>query len=429
MLRPVSPYLALFLSFFLLAHERMKAQNPNLQTYYAALEKPFYDVEACRSLDRAVWAYGWNLGLLTALTCSNAKDSLIRSQTQKVRQLERGAGVSTPQLFRWKGKKVATYATAVIYFSRGPGFNLGREITKKNGYRAGGLFELAIKSGLLMVLYSKKSVGGNTHLFNAIQRSASVAGIPRRLLAPLEKCLKEGAPYNETKNTLFSFGADVRDFLRGKETRLRPVAKTKQKFPAMVRDLTTPYLKTYPQAKDPKGKAAYRFRASMFKFGIDLSLVSFGLAEGKEVSTQLKRLKAVSKIFGVPFPPFVGTLGKPFDDPKQGKKLQRTLGATTFLLKGGGPQLIRAMGDKKGLGHAAAAVELGVKSFLVSRYQNIFAKHTAPLDQEFERLGKELRLPARTIVQFQNIYREQDATKRAGIVIGLIAKLKQMGTK
>ncbi|GEM_PF-5610250 len=410
--------------------QRGSAEKNKMDAFNRAIAKPFYDVEACRTQDRAVWAYGWNFALLTALQCTGkASEEVMNKQIQAVRQLERGLGVVTPDLFSRAGNKVQRTVAAVLYFSKGPGYRLSREISKKLGYRSGALFEFAIKSGLLMVLYSEKGDLSNQSLLKALERSSLVAGIPDRLVDPLRKGIQSRLPYKEVKNRVFSQAAKIKTFLRGKETTLRPVVKSVGLLPALVRDFVTPFLKVYPKSKDPESKNAFRFRGNMFSFGIDLSLVSFQRAQGKDASAKLKKLRAISKVFGVKFPPFVGIGGKAFDDPRKGTGTMRSLQATTFLLKGGAPQLARAMGKRKGLGHAAAAVELGIKAFLASRYQNVYKNHLDRMDREFERLGRKLYLPSRTIVKFQGIYREKDARKRAGIVIGLMRELKEMGAK
>jgi hypothetical protein len=425
-----SPFLiALSFPIFAFWGQTVSAQNKNLQAYFEALEKPFYNAKACRTLDKAVWAYGWNFALLTALKCSNGSETIIRKLNQTVRQLERGVGVITPELFPTRENKVKTSVGAVIFFSKGDGYRLGQEISRKGGFRAGALFEFAIKNGLLMVLYSEKGNASNKSLFRAIKRSASVAGIPERLLAPLQKCIQDVSSYKVLKSTVFSLGSNVKSFLRGKETSLRPVSRGDQRLPAMVRDMVTPYLKNYPESKNPESKDSFKFRSNMFQFGIDLCLVSYQVAQGKDASTKLTKLKKICKIFGVKFPVFVGSRGIAFDDLESGTKTDRNLRATSFLIRGGGSQLARALGQKKGLGHASVAVEMGVKAFLSSRYQSIFKKHSARMDQEFERLGRKMHLPSRTIVKFQGIYREADSRKRAGIVIGLMKELKEMGAK
>ncbi len=395
-----------------------------------ALEKPFYDAGACRAQDQAVWAYGWNFALLAALQCSsNAKESIIKKQFQKVRQLERAVGVVTPDYFIRKENKVKNSLATLIYFTKGPGFELGKTISKKLGFRAGAMFELAIKEGFLLILYGPNGTKENNSLLKAIERSALVAGIPDRLVAPLRKGIQTKASYKTVKALIFSHALLMRSYLRGEKKGLRPVMKNDQMLPAIVRDMVTPFLNSYSEAKNPEIKSAYKFRGSMFRFGIDLCTASFQVAQGQDASASLKKLKTICKILGVQFPAFVGIRGEPFDDLKQGNQTKRILQATSFLIKGKAPQLVRAIGAKRGLGHGASAVEMGIKAFLSSRYQRIVKKHAKRMDQEFERLGRKMHLPARTIVKFQDIYREDDGVKRAKSVFGLIQELRDLGEK
>ncbi len=417
----------LLLPVFAVGGMGVSAQVKKASTLEKALETPFYNVAACRTQDKAVWAYGWNLALLSALQCSSkVSEGLLKKQFQMVRQLERGVGVVTPDFFKRMDTKVKNSIATLLYFTKGRGFLLGKEISKKLGYRAGALFELAIKEGLLLTLYGPNSSKENMSLLKAINRSALVAGIPDRLIVPLRKGIQSHASYKEVKTLIFSQAREIKAFFRGKETSLRPVVKGDQMLPAMVRDMVTPFLKTYPEAKNPESKTSYKFRGSMFRFGIDLCTASFQLAQGVDASASVKKLKTICKILKVQFPPFVGVQGKPFDDQQQGNRVRRTLQATTFLIKGRAPQLVRAIGQNKGLGHGATAVELGIKAFLASRFQKIFKKHAHRLDQEFERLGRKMHLPSRTIVKFQDIYREDNAVKRAKNVLGLMKELREL---
>jgi hypothetical protein len=92
------------------------------------------------------------------------------------------------------------------------GQNIGRQLGSQHGDDHAALFELAVKSNILLVLY-KPNAPVLTALSAAIEQAGERAKVPPEFWQPLLKLLDEGAPFDSVKEAVFKLHADVDQFL------------------------------------------------------------------------------------------------------------------------------------------------------------------------------------------------------------------------
>ena len=68
---------------------------------------------------------------------------------------------------------VATYAAVIEYLIKGDGAEIGRKIGEQFGKNAGALFEISVKSNLLILLYEP---GDDQGIGSVIRRAATRSG-------------------------------------------------------------------------------------------------------------------------------------------------------------------------------------------------------------------------------------------------------------
>lgn len=92
------------------------------------------------------------------------------------------------------------------------GQRIGRELTKQHGAEAAALFEVAIKSNLLLLLYGPGSAEGAS-IADAISDAAPRAKLPGELWKPLVDVLDRQLPSSDVRLAVQKMHTDVSQFL------------------------------------------------------------------------------------------------------------------------------------------------------------------------------------------------------------------------
>jgi hypothetical protein len=100
----------------------------------------------------------------------------------------------------------------VINYMIAQGRRIGGDVAQKHGRETAALFEVALKSNILLLLYSPNSPATNS-IAAAISRAAPQGGLPRELWNPLLETLNKGASLAEVQTAVRKMHADVNQFL------------------------------------------------------------------------------------------------------------------------------------------------------------------------------------------------------------------------
>ena len=94
------------------------------------------------------------------------------------------------------------------------GQRIGRELSKQHGPEQAALFEIALKSNILLLLYSPGASAGDS-IATAISQAAPQAKLPAELWQPLVGALEKQAPQSDVRAAVRKMHIDVDQFLAG----------------------------------------------------------------------------------------------------------------------------------------------------------------------------------------------------------------------
>ena len=98
----------------------------------------------------------------------------------------------------------------IHYLIAGDGADLGKEIAQKFGTPAGTLFEVSVKSNLLILLYQP---GEDQGIGGVIQARMSEIGLPENLWMGVVTAINDKASEGDVKNAVFKMHDDVAAYL------------------------------------------------------------------------------------------------------------------------------------------------------------------------------------------------------------------------
>ena len=103
-----------------------------------------------------------------------------------------------------------TYADIIHYLIKGDGATTGQQIAEKFGIDAGTLYEVSIKSNLLLLLYEP---GDDQGIAGVIQSRMSEVGLPENLWIGVVNAINDKAPQGDVKDAIFKMHDDVAAYL------------------------------------------------------------------------------------------------------------------------------------------------------------------------------------------------------------------------
>jgi hypothetical protein len=106
----------------------------------------------------------------------------------------------------------AAASQQVIDYLIAQGRHAGGEIAQKHGRETAALFEVALKSNILLLLYTPNSTATNS-IAAAISRAAPQGGLPRELWTPLLETLNKQASLDEVRTAVRKMHAVVDQYL------------------------------------------------------------------------------------------------------------------------------------------------------------------------------------------------------------------------
>jgi hypothetical protein len=155
-----------------------------------------------------VWALGSRLSLAALGYHQGASREAVDSVLTKARALAAEVGVEVPDLPRKTGRDSADAAAVLHYLLVETGQLIGRTIGERYGAEHAALFEVALKSNLLLLLYVPGGKEGAEIAAVLLQRGGKAA-LPARLWQPLIDKIGARATYPDLKQAVFRMHEEV----------------------------------------------------------------------------------------------------------------------------------------------------------------------------------------------------------------------------
>lgn len=158
----------------------------------------------------AAWRLGDQLSLAALLYAQGNQEDKVEQLLSNIKPVAEAMEVEIKPFPPRAADSAQTYADVIHYLIEGDGAELGREIAEKFGNPAGTLYEVAVKSNLLILLYEP---GEDQGIGGVIQARMSEIGMPENLWIDLVNAIKSNAPEGDVKNAVFKMHDDVAAYL------------------------------------------------------------------------------------------------------------------------------------------------------------------------------------------------------------------------
>lgn len=158
----------------------------------------------------AAWRLGDQLSLAGLLYAQGGQDDKVEKLLSALKPMIDAMELTIKPFPPRAETSAATYADVIHYLIEGDGAELGREIAGKFGKEAGTLFEVAVKSNLVILLYQP---GDDQGIGGVIQSRCSEIGLPENLWMGVVTAINNKAPENDVKEAVFKMHDDVAAYL------------------------------------------------------------------------------------------------------------------------------------------------------------------------------------------------------------------------
>jgi hypothetical protein len=158
----------------------------------------------------AAWRLGDQLSLAALLYAQGNQDEKVEELLASIKPVAEAMELEIKPFPARSSDSAQTYADVIHYLIDGDGADLGREISEKFGNAAGTLFEVSVKSNLLILLYQP---GEDQGIGGVIQARMSEIGMPENLWIGLVNAINSKAPETDVKDAVFKMHDDVAAFL------------------------------------------------------------------------------------------------------------------------------------------------------------------------------------------------------------------------
>ncbi len=158
------------------------------------------------------WDLGTNLGLATALYNARADASATINTTARVRVLAEMIGVDLPDFPEVSGSRAANQDALLRFAVKQAGSPCARVIRDRYGVGQMQLFEMGLKSNLLLLIYEPGKASAAS-IAKTIENSAAANGIPRELWGDLVDAIEAKASFADIKRHVLSMNRGVHGHL------------------------------------------------------------------------------------------------------------------------------------------------------------------------------------------------------------------------
>jgi hypothetical protein len=182
---------------------------------FVAATLPFFGgsgacAEPAEPIGAAAWRLGDRLSLAAFLFARGGQDDAAERLMSSIKPIAETMGIAIAPFPTRAATDVDTYGEVIVYLVEGPGAETGRALAAKFGKDAGLLYDAAIKSNLLLLLYEP----GDDHGLGGVIRSRmSEAGLPERLWIGVIEAIDTKAPQSELKDAVFKMHEGIASYL------------------------------------------------------------------------------------------------------------------------------------------------------------------------------------------------------------------------
>jgi hypothetical protein len=166
------------------------------------------------ALDKeASWRLGDNLSV-AALLYAQDKDTPVEKYLNKAKELAEALGVEIAAFPAKSPGSTSTLADVIHYLIKGDGGHIGAELGKKYGEEDGILFEVSVKSNLLLILYSPGEETGRS-ISEVIESRCKEIQLPSNLWTALVSAINGQKSEDVVRDAVFKMHNDVATYLSG----------------------------------------------------------------------------------------------------------------------------------------------------------------------------------------------------------------------
>jgi len=158
----------------------------------------------------AAWRIGDQLSLAGLLYAQGGEEENVKQLLDSIKPLTEAMQIEIKPFPPRAATPVETYAEVIQYLIKGDGAEIGRQISEKFGKEAGTLFEVSVKSNLLILLYEP---GDDQGIGSVIQSRCSEISLPNNLWIDVVNAVNKKASKDEVKDAVFKMHDDVAAFL------------------------------------------------------------------------------------------------------------------------------------------------------------------------------------------------------------------------
>jgi hypothetical protein len=158
----------------------------------------------------AAWRIGDHMSLAGLLYAQGGEEENVKELVDSVKPLTEAMKIPIKPFPPHEANQIETYAAVIEYLIKGDGAEIGRQMGKDFGKEAGTLYEIAVKSNLLILLYEP---GNDQGIADVIQTRCTEVGLPNNLWFDLVNTVRGSASKEDVKSAVFKMHDDVAAYL------------------------------------------------------------------------------------------------------------------------------------------------------------------------------------------------------------------------
>lgn len=160
----------------------------------------------------ASWAIGSNLGFAGMLYAQGAAAEMVDNYFGKAQSIASSSeiGIDIRPLPAKSGTMPETMADVIHYLIQGDGWAVGQALSDKFDTDHGRLFEVAVKSGLLMILYQP---GDDSGIGEVLKDRCGALGLPGELWTPVTDAIDAKQDSEAVRDAVLAMHDNVLNYL------------------------------------------------------------------------------------------------------------------------------------------------------------------------------------------------------------------------
>jgi hypothetical protein len=161
----------------------------------------------------AAWRIGDHMSLAGMLYAQGGEEDNVKELVESVKPLTDALQIQIKPFPPRGASQIETYAEVIQYLIKGDGAEIGRQIGKDFGKAAGMLYEIAVKSNLLILVYEP---GNDQGFADVLQARCVEIGLPNNLWFDVVNTVRSNASKDEVKDAIFKMHDEVAAYLGAK---------------------------------------------------------------------------------------------------------------------------------------------------------------------------------------------------------------------